>query len=707
MGRLAAPATQEELHGGPATEFRHALTVYGSVTQALLSAAFPEDGARRALAEIAQAYGWDVGVVWVWEGRWTASGSSASDLTAKILWSRNPVRWMDFEVLTRGAGLCLETHVPAIEAFRRARAPALVECGLEPAALAPLVDSEGHAGFVEFLGPASREESPAREVVIRDFGVILGWFGERCARRAAVEAEASLLRSLFENAPVGLYRSAPDGRILLANPALLEMLGFAALDEESRRVMESRRLDHFACRDGFRQLLDGTGTARGLETQWLRHDGHLLDCLESLRAVRDSSGRVISYDGAVEDISSRKQIELELLSHTQQLEDARARLEEQSIELSATRDRALEASRLKSAFLSSISHEIRTPLNGIIGMTDLALGTELSAEQEEYLRAVRVAAGSLLDLFNDIIELARLGAGDQEPDVTAFEPRLWIEEILKPFARRAEANAVAFSVVFAPDLPAEIEADLERIRKILSCLADNAVKFTSSGSITVTVRPVREGRHLRRLGVSVHDTGAGIPQDRQLAVFEPFIKGDASRSRRFGGTGMGLAIASQLVKLLGGELTMESVPGAGSIFSFQVRARTAGASKTDPAEPRHILLTEENDLDRRILSHRLRKLGLDVTAVRNAPEAAEALDLMRLSMVLVSLESADPGALEMIRAIRQRQTGPNPLPVIALVPKANLPQGDLYRAAGANEVRSKPIRTRELSRLVESWAVAS
>jgi PAS domain S-box-containing protein len=436
---------------------------------------------------------------------------------------------------------------------------------------------------------------------------------ERALR--ASEEEQQKFVELVENSADFVGMATLDGHVLYLNPAGRRLVGVDDLAHARRTSIP----DYLAPEE----LLNFRHHILPAVLQAGRWEGEM-------RLRHFHSGELISV--AVNTFLIRRPGTQEPLCLACVARDIRESKRAQAM-LEAAKEAAEAASRAKSEFLANMSHEIRTPMNGILGMTELALDTELTAEQRDYLTMVKTSADSLLAIINDVLDFSKIEAGKLDLESIEFNLHDAVSQAVKSLALRAHEKNLELNCEIARGVPQWVEGDPARLRQVLINLVGNAVKFTERGEVTVRVECQPSNGNALQLHFAVSDTGIGIPKEKQALIFDPFAQADASTARRYGGTGLGLSISTRLVSMMGGRMWLESEPGKGSTFHFTITAKPGRSAvlpdaRMDTARLQglRVLVVDDNPTNCQALELMLSHWGMRVTLTRDGQEALEVLE---------------------------------------------------------------------------------
>ena len=385
-------------------------------------------------------------------------------------------------------------------------------------------------------------------------------------------------------------------------------------------------------------------------------------------------------------------------------------------EMADARDAAQAGVRARTEFLAVMSHEIRTPMNGIIGAAGLLQDMRLDTEQREYVRVIRESSDHLASLIQDILDFSRLDGGRLELEEATFDPRALVQSTIAMLDGQARAKGLTLNATIAEDIPAQVVGDPQRLRQILVNLIDNAIKFTRTGGVAVGVRVIASDLQTATLDIAVTDSGIGIDADSQQKLFSAFTQVDGSISRRVGGAGLGLAICRHLIALMGGRIDVDSTPGQGSTFRFDIHLRRVPAEqmveRTEPAAAKpvrrlKVLLAEDNPTNRHVATRMLTRLGHSVDAVDDGAQAVKATAAGDYDVILMDVMMPEVDGLTATRTIRAGEPPRSNIVIIGLTANAQPADREACFAAGMNDFVTKPVTLERLRLVLEQIAVAA
>ena len=517
---------------------------------------------------------------------------------------------------------------------------------------------------------------------------------EKALGKAKVELQKSEIkyRSIIENMELGLLEVDTNGIILRVYDIFNKMLGYEGdelVGKDAKKTLLLEKYNDTIDSEDNKRLQGQTGV---YEVKLKKKDNSEIWVIISGAPFYDEKGNVIGSIGVHYDITDRKELE-------SQLEIARRK--------------AVKAQQAEKAFLANMSHEIRTPLNAIIGMSHLLMDTRLDEEQTDFIDTLNNSASILKTLISDILDISKIDAGSLEVQNRPFDIRILGEKLVKTFKKQDQNGEVKFIYSCASDIPPSLSSDPQLLNQVLINLLGNAQKFTNSGSVELIISVTSKNNDLATIGFQVKDTGIGISELEANQIFQEFKQANNEIRTKFGGSGLGLSISYQLVKLLGGKLSVSSVQGEGSTFSFELEMKVSNEvprvenkisllNKLN-TEKNTILVVEDNAMNIKYITSLLKKWKIKHDVALNGKEGYDLFLKNEYDLIFMDLQMPVMDGFEATQLIRSSKKSNSQIPIVALTASTFLSKKRLALKAGMTDFLSKPFTPDQLHEIIDKY----
>lgn len=571
-------------------------------------------------------------------------------------------------------------------------------------------------------------ESVVLVIMISVMAIVASYINYRLRHEAVVKnfeisVSEKKFRTLVENSAEGVFQFTFDGRFITVNPALLKLLGFSTEEEIRKFSLPNDIFKRVGDWELLSKLLEKQGKVRNYRVPFKRKDGTEITVRMNVRINDDEQNPQDIYEGSLQDITQQVQAEVE----KQKALDA-LRIEKMKADTSAKK--AQQESHFKSKFLASMSHEVRTPMNSVMGFLTL-IENDLFESKEElkgFARDARLAAESLLDIINNILDISKVESGKMELDEVGFDIKDEVNKALSIVGQAVKTKGLGLELSLDENIPQTIFGDPTRFRQIIINLLGNAVKFTDHGKVSVDIKIKAKDEQYIELLTTIADTGPGIPSDKLNLLFEPFMQIKGKKSAKEG-SGLGLMIVKEFVRLMNGEIRVESKVGVGSKFIFTVKMKLDRSVATEKVEAqtlpqeevaetrtlkisevvaevtkkKKLLLVEDNPISQNLETKILREVGYDVEAVSSGTEAIESVKTGTFNLVLMDVEMTDMDGITATQKIRELVGPYSKIPIIAVTAHSSMKDRERCLNSGMDDYIAKPINIHFLKITIDQW----